>query len=300
MTMKPPSVSLVFPAWNEEEYVERAVARALVVLARITTDYEIVIVDDASTDRTWEILQALARRHPQLRVVRHGVNQKLGGSLRTLFAMASKDVVVYSDIDLPFDLNEVERAIRLMQYLEADLITGFRFDRTSEGLRRIAYSFGYNLLIRVLFGVRVKDINFSFKVIHRRVLDAIELKSCGSLIDAELVVKTMRRGFRVAQIGVDYFPRSRGISTLSSPAVIGKILRELLALYSEMRRPGPMVRPIRRAGLGGVPLETPEGQPALGATTPASAPNADAVASREAIEEGVLQAATMASSPFFG
>jgi glycosyltransferase involved in cell wall biosynthesis len=296
--MKPPSVSLVFPAWNEEEYVERAVARALAVLSRITSDYEIVIVDDASTDRTWEILQTLARRHPQLRVVRHGVNQKLGGSLRTLFAMASKDVVVYSDIDLPFDLNEVERAVRLMQYLEADLIAGFRFDRTSEGLRRIAYSFGYNLLIRVLFGVRVKDINFSFKVIHRRVLDAVELKSCGSLIDAELMVKTIRRGFRVAQIGVDYFPRSRGISTLSSPAVIGKILRELFGLYAEMRRPGPLARPIRRLGVEGVTLETPQGQPA--AATPQSVSSADAVPSRAAIEEGVLQATSMASSPFFG
>jgi glycosyltransferase involved in cell wall biosynthesis len=293
--MKPPSVSLVFPAWNEGEYVERAVARAVTVLSRITSDYEIVIVDDASTDRTWEILQTLARRHPQLRAVRHGVNQKLGGSLRTLFAMASKDVVVYSDIDLPFDLNEVERAVRLLQYLEADLIAGFRFDRTSEGLRRIAYSFGYNLLIRVLFGVRVKDINFSFKVIHRRVLDAVELKSCGSLIDAELIVKTIRRGFRVAQIGVDYFPRSRGISTLSSPAVIGKILRELFALYAEMKGPGPAARPIRRLGVEGVTLETPQGQPA-----PATQSVASADASRSAIEEGVLQAASMASSPFIG
>ena len=244
--IKPPSVSLVFPAWNEEEYVERAVTRALAVLSRITTDYEIVIVDDASTDRTWGILQTLARRHPQLRIARHGVNQKLGGSLRTLFAMASKDVVVYSDIDLPFDLNEVERAIRLMQYLEADLITGFRFDRTSEGLRRIAYSFGYNLLIRTLFGVRVKDINFSFKVIHRRVLDAVELKSTGSLIDAELVVKAMRRGFRVAQIGVDYFPRSRGISTLSSNAVIIQLVREMLELRSELQSLTPLPLELRR------------------------------------------------------
>jgi glycosyltransferase involved in cell wall biosynthesis len=295
--MKPPSVSLVFPAWNEEEYVERAVARALAVLARITNDYEVVIVDDASTDRTWEILQTLARRHPQLRVVRHGENQKLGGSLRTLFAMASKDVVVYSDIDLPFDLNEVDRAIRLMQYLEADLIAGFRFDRTSEGLRRIAYSFGYNWLIRALFGVRVRDINFSFKVIHRRVLDALELKSSGSLIDAELLVKAVRRGFRVAQIGVDYFPRTRGISTLSSPAVVGGIMRELVALYPEMRRPGSPVRPIRRHSVEGVSPDIPGA--AASSPGPGATSGDDAPAAREAIEEGVLQAATMASSPFF-
>ena len=233
-----PSVSLVFPAWNEEEYVGRAVCRALAVLPRVSRDFEIVIVDDASTDRTWELLQELARRHPELRILRHETNQKLGGSLRTLFRAASKDIVVYSDIDLPFDLNEVERAIRLMQYLEADLICGFRFDRTSEGLRRIGYSFGYNWLIRALFGVRVKDINFSFKVVRRSVLEAVDLKSRGSLIDAELVVKAIRRGYRVAQIGVDYFPRTRGVSTLSSPSVIGKILKELVALYPEMRERG--------------------------------------------------------------
>ena len=240
-----PSVSLVFPAWNEEDYVERAVARALSVLPRITDDYEIIVVDDCSTDRTWALLQGLARRYPQVRPLRHKTNQKLGGSLKTLFASASKDIVVYSDIDLPFDLGEVERAVRLMQYLEADVISGFRFDRTSEGLRRILYSFGYNWLIRVLFGVRVKDINFSFKVIRRRVLNAIELKSSGSLIDAELIVKASRRGYRVAQIGVDYFPRTRGVSTLSSPKVILKIVRELFALHADMRAPARNVHPIR-------------------------------------------------------
>lgn len=245
-----PSVSLVFPAWNEEAYVERAVARAIAVLSQLTRDFEIVVVDDASTDRTWEILQGLARRHPQVRILRHATNRKLGCALRTLFAAAGKDVVIYSDIDLPWDLNEIERALRLLHYLEADLICAFRFDRTSEGLRRIAYSFGYNLLIRTLFGVRVKDINFSFKVIRRDVLEQIELKSTGSLIDAELVVKTVRRGYRMAQIGVDYFPRTRGVSTLSSPAVILKIVRELFVLHADMRSqslPSASTRPLEAA-----------------------------------------------------
>ena len=292
-----PSVSLVFPAWNEEEYVERAVARALAVLSRISCDFEIVIVDDASTDRTWEILQALAARHPQLRVLRHPENRKLGGALRTLFASATKDVVVYSDIDLPFDLDEVERAIRLMQYLEADLIAGFRFDRTSEGLRRIVYSFGYNLLIRALFGVRVKDVNFSFKVIRRRVLTALELKSTGSLIDAELVVKTIRRGYRVAQIGVDYFPRTRGISTLSSPAVMVKILRELATLRSEMRATSPArSTPALTVVSGSKPVLPPP----TGGALPALAVLEGDGPARRAIEDGVLQATTMASSQFFG
>jgi hypothetical protein len=132
-----------------------------------------------------------------------------------------------------------------MSYLEADMICAFRFDRTSEGPKRIAYSFVYNLLVRSLFDVQVKDVNFSFKVMHRRVLEAVELKSSGSFIDAELVVKAIRRGFRVFQMGVDYFPRTRGISTLASPSVIAKMLRELVSLYPETRNPGPAERPVR-------------------------------------------------------
>ncbi len=243
--MDKPSITLFFPAWNEEDYVERAVTRALAVLPRLTNDFEVLVVNDASTDRTEEILERLAARHPQVRYVTHPVNLKLGGAMRTGLSSSTKDIVVYSDIDLPFDLNELERALHLMDYLEADMICAFRFDRTSEGPKRIAYSFVYNLLIRTLFGVQIKDVNFSFKVMHRRVLESIELKSQGSFVDAELVVKAIRRGFRVFQIGVDYFPRTRGISTLASPSVIARILKEFGALYSETRSPGAPSRPVR-------------------------------------------------------
>ncbi len=173
----------------------------------------------------------------------HERNLKLGGALKTGFREAKKDIVVYSDVDLPFDLAEVRRAIHLMDYLEADLICGYRLDRTSEGPKRILYSYAYNFLIRGLFGVHVKDINFSFKVIRRDVLRTLTLRSEGSFIDAELVCKAIRKGYRAFQIGVDYFPRTRGTSTLASPQVIAKILKELVQLYGDVRRPGgPVVR----------------------------------------------------------
>ena len=240
-----PSISLFFPAWNEEDYVERAVTRALDVLPRLTDDFEIIVVNDASTDRTQEIADGLAAKIPQVKVITHPVNLKLGGAMRTGLSASTKDIVVYSDIDLPWDLRELERALHLMEYLEADMICAFRFDRTSEGPKRILYSFVYNLLIRSLFDINIKDVNFSFKVMHRRVLESIELKSLGSFIDAELVVKAMRKGFRVFQMGVDYFPRTRGVSTLASPSVIMKMIRELVDLYPETREPAPPAKPVR-------------------------------------------------------
>jgi glycosyltransferase involved in cell wall biosynthesis len=236
---------LFFPAWNEEDYVERAVSRAQRVLEKLTDDYEIVIVNDASTDRTRDISEGLAERDKHIRVVNHEVNQKLGGAMKSGMAASTKDIVIYSDIDLPFDLDEIGRALRLMEYLEADMICAFRFDRTSEGPKRIAYSFVYNLLIRSLFDVQVKDVNFSFKVMHRRVLESIEIRSQGSFVDAELVVKAIKRGFRVFQMGVDYFPRTRGISTLASPSVIAKMLKELTQLYGDTKNPGEPGRPVR-------------------------------------------------------
>lgn len=243
--MARPSLSLFFPAWNEEEYVERAVSRAKVVLDRLSDDWEIIVVNDASTDRTRELAEAMSKRDARIRCVTHEVNQKLGGAMKTGFSSSTKDIVIYSDMDLPFDLNELERALHLLEYLEADMISAFRFDRTSEGPRRIVYSFVYNALIRGLFDVQVKDVNFSFKVVHRRVLEAIELKSQGSFIDAELVVKAIRKGFKVFQMGVDYFPRTRGVSTLASPQVIVKMVKELGQLYSDTMNPSRPVRPVR-------------------------------------------------------
>jgi hypothetical protein len=129
------------------------------------------------------------------------------------------------------------RAVRALHVSRADVIAGYRLDRTTEGLLRTVYSYVYNTLIGLLFGWPHRDINFSFKLVRREVLEAVELRAEGSLIDAELIVKARNLGFVIQQLGLDYFPRTRGNSTLSSPAVIVKILRELVTLYPEMRHP---------------------------------------------------------------
>jgi glycosyltransferase involved in cell wall biosynthesis len=254
----PPSVSLVIPMYNEELNIEHAIAAAVEALTKYTDDYEIVIVDDASTDDSPGLVALEAARNPRIRMIRHEKNRKLGGSLKTGFAAATTDLVLYMDADLPFDPDVLGRAMRALHVTGADLIAGYRLDRTMEGFRRTVYSYFYNALIGVLFGGPHRDINFSFKLMKREVLRAIELKSEGSLIDAELIVKAKNRGFAIQQIGLDYFPRIRGTSHLSSPRVILKILAELVKLYPEMRRkvpqrPGHMMHACPDAGSSSPP-----------------------------------------------
>jgi glycosyltransferase involved in cell wall biosynthesis len=231
-----PSISVVFPMFNEESYIHRAVGAARSVLNEITPDYEIIIVDDASTDRTGAIADEMARADPRVKVVHNAKNRRLGGTLRAGYEVATRDLLLYTDTDLPFDLQELGRAVRLLEYQQADVLSGYRFDRTSEGALRTIYSFIYNLLVRVVFGLRIKDVNFSFKLFRRALLQKLPLKSEGSFIDAEFLVRARNAGASIIQIGVDYFPRSRGVSTLSSPGVIFKILGELLALRRELSR----------------------------------------------------------------
>ena len=232
-----PTVTIVIPMFNEVENIAHAIGCAVGALERYTGGYEIVVVDDASTDDSVSVVEMLAMVNPNIRLLRHEHNRKLGGTLRTGFAAARMDQVLYMDADLPFDPDILGRAMAALAVTRADVIAGYRLDRTTEGFLRTVYSLAYNTLIGVLFGWPHRDINFSFKLLRREVLEAVELRSEGSLIDAELIVKAKNLGFVIQQLGLDYFPRTRGNSTLSSPRVIFKILRELITLYPDMRHP---------------------------------------------------------------
>lgn len=237
------SVSVVIPMFNEEESIEHAIECARAALDDCSADWEIVVVDDASTDGSAARVTALASTDARIHLLRHDRNRKLGATVRTGFAHATKDLVAYMDADLPFNPHEAfAKGIDALAVSRADMVAAYRFDRTTEGVRRTIYSYIYNLLIGVLFGLPHRDVNFSFKLVRRSVLRALDLHSEGSLIDAELLVKARNLGFVIQQIGLDYFPRSRGRSTLSSPRVILQLLRELVALYPDMRRPRAAVR----------------------------------------------------------
>jgi glycosyltransferase involved in cell wall biosynthesis len=242
-------LSIFYPMWNEELYIERALdaghraARRLMERGDIV-DYELIVIDDASTDRTPQIADRLAAEDPRVRVVHHAKNRKLGGAIKTGFAAATGDLILYTDADLPFDMAELPRAVRLLSDYDVDLVSAYRFDRTGEGYLRLIYTFVYNLLIRSMFGVKARDINFAFKLCRRSIFDHISLSSEGSFIDAELIIRAKKLGFNVIQFGVDYFPRTRGVSTLASSSVIRKILSEMVQLRRELRHLQPVQHPL--------------------------------------------------------
>lgn len=236
-TVRAPSISTVIPVFNEEESIAHSLAMVGEALAITTSEYEIIVVDDGSADRSAEIVAQLASRDPRIRLVRNDRNRGYGATVRAGFAVARMELIWILDADLPVDPQDIARAVRVLEVTCVDMIAAYRHDRTSEGLRRTVYSFGYNFLIGVLFGWPHRDLNFCFKLMRREVLDAVELRSDGCLIPAELLVKARNLGFRVQQIGLDYYPRTRGRSTLSSMRTVITILRELVELAPEMRRP---------------------------------------------------------------
>jgi glycosyltransferase involved in cell wall biosynthesis len=235
------TLTFMFPMWNEEEMIHRTVGAARetgddLIGSGDIANYEILIVDDASTDGTAKIADELAATDPRVRVVHHPYNRKLGGSVRTGLDEAKGDLVLYTDADMPFDLADLNKALRLMRVYDADIVSAYRFDRTGEGGVRAVYSYVYNTLVKLILRLKIRDVNFAFKLLRKNVIDHLQLQSEGSLIDVELLAKAQRLGFHIIQFGVDYFPRDRGTSTLSSPSVIVNIFTELARLLPSIRR----------------------------------------------------------------
>lgn len=292
--------------WNEESSIHLAVEAAREATHALEArgdidDHELVIVDDASTDATPRLADDLHEADPtHITVVHHTHNQGLGGSIKTGLTHATGDLVLYTDADLPCDLlDSLAKATRLVHLYDADIVSAYRHDRTAEGPRRAVYTFAYNSLIRVGFGLRVRDVNFAFKLVRKPVLDAIGgLKSVGSFIDAELLIRAHRMGFHTIQFGVDYFPRTRGVSTLSSGTTIATIVKEMAALRPELARVRPAVEPPSSAAETTPPVRTRRRRRAL--TTPPPPPhhaagprllivNADDYGLTEQVSRGILR-----------
>jgi dolichol-phosphate mannosyltransferase len=222
--MTSPSLSVILPAYNEKENIERAVKDASKSVGGLAENYEIVAVDDGSKDETGAILDRLElERQLCLKVVHHPRNLGYGAALRTGFQTAMGQCIFYTDSDNQFDLTELHSFLPLME--DWDAVLGYRLDRKDPFLRRFV-SNCYNLLACAAFGMSVRDLNCSFKLFRREVIKSITLESDNFFVDTELVARLHGAGWRYTQKGVPHYPRTGGQSTVR----LSDVPRTFLAL----------------------------------------------------------------------
>ncbi len=223
-------LSVFFPAYNEEGNIEATVLNALAVLQDIAMQYEVIVVNDGSTDRTGTIAGRLAQENSNVIVKTHHENLGYGSALRTGLYNAKFDLIVFTDADGQFDFGEVKKLLALQD--KADMVIGYRIKRMDPPIR-LFYAWGWKMLIRLLFGLPVKDVDCAFKLIKRRVLDGIPpLESTrGGMISPELLIKAHKYGFSFIQVGVHHYPRKTGNPTGAQPKVVLTSFVELIKLW---------------------------------------------------------------------
>lgn len=225
------NLSVFFPCYNEEANVERTTRAALDACRAITDNFEVIIVNDGSRDRTGAIADRLATEHPEVRVVHNNPNRGYGGALQAGFLAAGKEWVFYTDGDGQFDFQEIPKLLKLLD--RYDIISAYRMDRRDPLIRKLN-ALAWTTLCNLLLGTRLRDIDCAFKVYPRRLFDEITMCSEGALIDAEVLAKATRNGYRIGQVGVHHYPRVAGTQTGAQFKVIVRAFRELFKLRKEI------------------------------------------------------------------
>jgi glycosyltransferase involved in cell wall biosynthesis len=230
----PRSLSFFFPAYNEEGNLGPMVEQAFAVLPNFVSEYEIIIVDDGSQDGTAQEAEALAAAHPEVRYIRHDTNRGYGEALRSGLRAARYDAVFFTDGDQQFDLAELALAWPLLR--DSDVVVGYRIKR-ADPAQRLFIAWTYNhVFLRVLFGMRLRDVDCAFKLMRREVTETVNPRSGGAFFSAEFLLRAQRRGFKLVEVGVDHYPRTRGLAKGATPAVILRTFREMFALRAELVR----------------------------------------------------------------
>ena len=230
MDIGPPraqALSVFFPAFNEEGIIEQTVRAASAAASKVADVYEIIVVDDGSKDRTAEIVETIEKTDPRVRLVRHGQNRGYGAALRTGFESAKYDLVFFSDADGQFKLDELPQTLALAR--TAPVVAGYRIKR-NDPPHRLFIAKTYRLVVRLVFGLRVRDIDCAWKMFRREVLSGLDLESNGAFISSELLIKLKRRNVPIVEIGVHHYPRTTGESKGATPKVILKTMRDIYRL----------------------------------------------------------------------
>ncbi len=204
------SLSVFFPAYNDAGTIASLVIQAVRVAARLTPDFEVVVVNDGSQDATAVILDELARTYPQVRVVHHPTNRGYGGALRTGFATASKDLIAYTDGDGQYDPSELDVLWNALTP-DADMVTGWKISR-SDPMHRIVIGRVYHYFVKFLFQLRVRDVDCDFRLMRREIFDRIKLEKDTGVICLEMMRKIQDARFTVVEVPVHHYHRAHGKS----------------------------------------------------------------------------------------
>jgi glycosyltransferase involved in cell wall biosynthesis len=235
--MSKPNISFFFPVYNDDNTIEPLTKRTVEVLRDIANEFEIVIVNDGSRDRSGEVADEMAARYPQVTAVHHTCNLGYGKALQTGFAHANRyEWICFTDGDFQYDPAELYAIVdRISRY---DMIIGFRRQRVY-GPLRIAMSATLNLLVHWAFGTSFRDIACGFKIVHRSVLHNIRLTSNSGFIGAELVVRAVFQGFHVGEVAINTYVREFGDSAVVSVRNITNTVKDLWKVRRELFRNQP-------------------------------------------------------------
>jgi glycosyltransferase involved in cell wall biosynthesis len=229
VTGKFPSLSVFFPAYNDAPSLPKLIDRTFAVLEEYVADYEVIVVNDGSYDNTAEVLEELRRKYARLRVVTHPENRGYGGALRSGFAAATREFVFYTDGDSQYDVGELPLLLELAGP-RIGLVNGYKLER-HDPLHRVWIGKVYNAFARVLFRIRIRDIDCDYRLIRRGLLDKIRLTSTSGTICVELVRKLELSGAEVAEVGVHHYPRLYGRSQFFRVRALAVTFWQLLRLW---------------------------------------------------------------------
>ncbi|MFN0070306.1 MAG: glycosyltransferase family 2 protein [Chloroflexota bacterium] len=241
--MSQPSISVVLPAYNEEAVIGATVSAVVDFLQTITSDYEVIVVNDGSRDQTRTVMESLSLENPHIHCVTHEHNRGYGAALGTGFSAATRELVFLTDGDKQFDIRELTHFLPLI--VDADLVIGFR-DPRRDPPKRLFFGWGWNSLVNLLFGYTARDVDCAFKLFRRSILERVVVRATGATFSAEFLIKARRLGYRIVEHRASHFPRPAGQPTGARLDVIARAFRELIwlrmHLAEELARQAPTNR----------------------------------------------------------